>query len=117
SLVRFLRQGSPDHRLVRRGQRFQVRNTRDMLQHELSGGGAVVRKVSREQLLKRDRQVVLVGESADYALEGLRSSVERGHTAGNLREHAFQIFDQAEIPNLDMVVKQEEILRLDVEVL
>src|SRR5262249_15198264 len=58
-----------------------------------------------------------VAEAADPAVERLRGRVDGGDAAGHRGLHALEVLDQAEVGDLDVRVDQEEVLRLDVEVL
>ena len=88
-----------------------------MLHHQLADVAAGERPRAGEQLLVDDGQAVLVAEAAEHAVEGLRGGVDRRDAAGHRRRIAFQVLDQPEVRDLDVVVDQEQVLRLDVEVL
>ena len=89
----------------------------EVLQDQLADVGAGEGPLAGEQFLVDDGQAVLVAEAADPAVEGFRGGVDRRDAAGDGRLHPFEVLDQAEVGDLDVLVDQEEVLRLDVEVL
>src|SRR6266581_6263954 len=114
-VVGVLGQGTKNNGLVVRRQGTDVRRRLHVLEDQLPDICPSERSVAGEQLLKDDGQAVLIAESADITLEGLRCSVNRRNAARQRRDHPFQVFDQTEVGNLDVIVDQEKVLRLDVE--
>jgi hypothetical protein len=117
SSLRLLGQRAGDGRLVGGRQRGQVGGLGQVLQHQVPAGRAVEGQFAGEHLLVGDRQVVLIAVPAHDAFEGFGGGVQRGHAAGDGGEHALEVLDQAEVANLDVVEQQEDVVRLDVEVL
>ena len=113
----FLASALGDGRLVARRQRRHVGRGLEVLQDQLADVGAGERPLAGEQFLVDDGQAVLVAETADPAVERLRGGVDRRDAAGDGRLHPFEVLDQAEVGDLDVLVDEEEVLRLDVEVL
>ena len=99
------------------GNGRQVRRCRQVLHQQLAGVAAVERPLPGEQFLVDDGQAVLIAEAADHAVERFRGRVDRRDAAGDWAPSPFQVLDQAEVGDLDVVVDQEQVLRLDVEVL
>src|ERR1700677_1306837 len=89
-----------------------------MLQYELPHGAAGEGPHSRQQFLIDDGQAVLIAEAADAAIEGFRSGVDGRDAAGDRGAvHALEVLDEAEIGHLDVIVREKDILRLDVQML
>jgi hypothetical protein len=88
-----------------------------VLHDELADAGAGERPLAGEQPLVDDGQAVLVAEAGDVPVEGLRAGVDGRDAAGDGGLHALQVLDQAEVGHLDVGVDEEEVLRLDVQVL
>ena len=79
---------------------------------------AVEGPLAGQQFLVDDGQAVLIAAVANLALEGFRRRVQRRDAAEEAGcRLAFQVLDQAEIGDLDAVADEEQIARLDVEVL
>ena len=110
-------QGPQNNRLIVTGQGFEIGSALAMLHHQLTQRRAGIWSLPGEQFLVNDGQTVLIAEAADFALEGLRRRIHRGHAPGNRCQHPFQILDQAEIRDLDVIVDKKQVLRLDVQVL
>ena len=80
------------------------------------------RRLARQQFVIGDRQTILIAEQGDFAQEALRRGVQRrdgAHLHGVRRAaaHLGQAVDQAEVADLDVPADEEEVARLDVEVL
>src|SRR5438477_318439 len=83
-----------------------------------SSPASAVRPLAREQLLVDDGQTILVAGFADLAVEGFRWRVQRRDAAEQARTIlALEVLHQTEIGHFHAVADQEEIARLDVEVL
>ncbi len=79
---------------------------------------AVKRPLSGKQLLVDDGEAVLVAVAADLAGKRFRRRVERGHATQHAGQAgALQVFDEAEVGHFDAVADEEQVARLDVEVL
>ena len=58
----------------------------------------------------------MIAIPAGDAVEGFGGRVDGRDAAGDFGEHAFEVFDLAEVADFDVVVLEEDILRLDVQV-
>ena len=113
-----LGQGAGDDRPFGFRQRPQFRRIVQVLLGQLAGVFAVERPLAGEQFLVDDGQAVLVAVVADAAAKGFRRGVQRRDAAQDARRGgALQVLDQAEIADLDAVADEEQVARLDVEVL
>src|SRR5207244_28068 len=117
AIVRLLGKSPGNRGPVARRQGIEVRHRAQVLGHELPRVGARERQLAGQQLLVDDAQIVLIAEATDDAVKRLRRGIQRRDAAGHPRLHPFQALDQAEVPDLDMVIQEEEVLWLDVEVL
>ncbi len=108
------------HVLVVHRQPGQVGIFADVGQHDRRRVGAVERQGAGEHLLVDDGQAVLGAVPAHLAAQQLRGAVERrqapllGHGFGPV---VVELVDQAEVGELDVVADEEQVGRLDVEVL
>jgi hypothetical protein len=112
-----LGQGPRDHLPIPGRQRGQVGLAVEVLKEELAGTRPVKRPPAGEQFLVDDGQAVLVAVAADGVFKRFRGGIDRRNAAGQRGGHAFEVLDQAEVRDLDVVADQEQVLRLDVEVL
>src|SRR5262249_25692215 len=83
---------------------------------------AVEGRTSSEELLVSDGQAVLVAGGCRLAVKTLRGSVPRSNSPGLSSTGTARIFlggciDQPKVAHFDMVANEEEIVRLDVQVL
>ena len=115
-MLRF-RQRPADRAAVAFRQRGQVRGMSQVLQDQLASVGAVERPNADQQFLVDDGQAVLVAEPSRPAVERFRGGVHRRDAAGHRRARSLEQLDQPEVGDLDVVVDQEQVLRLDVQVL
>ena len=88
-----------------------------MLKNQLPHIVAGERPLAGEQFLINDSETILIAKAADPAVERLRGGVDRRDAASDRSLHALQIFDQAEVRDFDVLEHQEEVLRLDVQML
>ncbi len=88
-----------------------------MLQDQLTHVVPRERPLPGEQFLIDDGEAVLIAKAAHPPVEGLRRRVDRRDAAGDRRLHAFQILDEAEVRDLDVLEHQKQVLRLDVQML
>ena len=114
--------GSFDRRGRRRPFAFRQRPQLRLLVHVLLGQLprvlAVERPLAGEQFLIDDGQAVLIAAAADRAGEGLRRRVQRRDAAQDAGgAGALQVLDQAEVGHLDAIADEEQVARLDVEML
>jgi hypothetical protein len=115
-----LGQGPGDQQPVLRGQGRQGRLAGQVQQHQLVGVLVPEGHGVGEQLLVDNGQAVLVAGAADAAAEDLRRGVQGGDAAAARRRVALglaQAVDQAKVGHLDVVADDEQVVRLDVEVL
>src|SRR5262249_25010609 len=112
-----LGQGARDVGLVAGRQRRDVGRALEVAQDQLPHVVAGERPLPGEQVLVDDGQAVLVGIARDDAVERFGGGVDRRDAAGDGGARALQVLDQPEVGDLDVVAHQEEVLRLDVEVL
>ncbi len=75
------------------------------------------RQDAGEQFLVDNSQAVLIAVQAGVALEHFRCGVDGGQAAYQRYAGVLDVFDQAEIGNLHPAAEDQEVFRLDVEVL
>ncbi len=117
SVVRILGQRLGNSGLIARRQRGYVGHGLKVLQNQLPDVGSRERPLAREQFLIADSQTILVAKAADPAVECFWGGVNRRNAAGDGGLHPFKVFDQAEVGNLDVLINDKKVLRLDVQVL
>ncbi len=88
-----------------------------VLAGELGRGAAGEGRRAGEHFLVDDCQAILVAGKARAAVEQFRWGILRGQAAEQRDVFVADAFDQAEIGDLDAAAGDQQILRLDVEVL
>src|SRR5260370_28061362 len=115
--MRALRQGSADRALVLRGQGGEVRLSLHVLHDELMNVGPREGPLAREQFLVDNGQAVLVAKPAHQAVESLRRGIDWRYAPGYRGGPPLQILDHSPVGHFDLVVNEENVLRLNVEML
>ena len=115
--MRRLAQAPRDDVPIVNRQRGHIRGVAQVLQQQLLRVGPVERPLPRQQFLIDDRQTVLVAVPRHVPFERFRAGVNGRDPAGDGCAGAFESFGQTEVGDFDVVEHQEQILRLDVEVL
>ncbi len=93
-----------------------------MLQRQLPRIQAVEREAARKQFMVDERQAVLVAACANHALQGFRRSVpgrrrDDALALARVTRRFLQAAHKAEVADLDVIAHEEQIARLDVEML
>jgi len=117
AVFRPLRQRARKGRAVGPRTRVQVRRQVHVLHEQLAHAAAVERAHAAQQLLVHAREAVLVAVPRDDAVERFGGRVHRGDAAGHGRHQPLQVLHLAEVGHFHVVVQQEQVLRLDVQVL
>ena len=119
AILRIARQRPCDDRPIGDRRRRQIVRVLHVLQNQLLHRRAGERPMPRQHFLVDNRQAVLIAQSAELAVKGLGSGVDRRDPARDRHQlHAVRrIFHQPEVGDLDVVENEEQILRLDVEML
>ncbi len=87
-----------------------------MLGGQLRGGPSAKRQLARQHFLVNDGETVLIAVSARPSVKGFRRTIDRRQPADR-REGLFEILEQSEIGNLDMVAHHQQVFGLNVQVL
>ena len=116
-LLRNLRQRPGDRGAIGHRQRIQERRTLGVLGGELKRRGTGKRPAAGQHLLVDDRQTVLIAIAADAAVERFRGGIDHGHAGGRGCRASLQALHQAKIRQFDSAADQQQVLRLDIQVL
>src|SRR5262245_2977679 len=116
-----LRQGAGDDGPLRLGQAAQFRFLVHVLVRQHARVLAAEWPLRRQQLLVDDRERILIAGLGDLASERLGQRIQRGDAAeqagASAASAASEMFDEPEVGDLDAITDEEEVARLDVEVL
>src|SRR4051812_13671076 len=88
-----------------------------MLGSQLRHGPALKGEDAGKHVLVNDGEAVLIAMNARAAVKKLRRGVNGRHAADDRTVDVFQVFDQAEVGDLDSPAHEEQVLWFDVEVL
>ena len=116
-LLGILRQRPGDRGLVRGRQAIQPRAAVQVLGRKLRRRAPFERQHAGQHLLIDDRQAVLIAVVVGPAVEQLRCRVDGRQPADVRAVDVLQVFDQSEVAHLDPPAHQQQVLRLDVQVL
>ena len=88
-----------------------------MLHEQVGHGVAIEWTHTREQLLINASEAVLIAKTGNDAVESFRGRINRRNATRDQGPDPLQVLHLAEVGNFDVVVKQKQILWLDVQML